>query len=208
MEADGLQFQLLLSVSVRIHGEGEGGRGRRGEVRGEGGREGERGGGREGGRGEGVVRRGREGIRGLVRGRREKGRRSETEGGREGERGLLKDFCVHVHVYHEHYVILFTVYLQTSFEFREWDSRRPLHTNPSLDFLAPEYILSRSCSEKSDIYSFGMLCYAVYNGGRPLCSSLDNLLSFKQNMETVSGFSRCRTSIFLILFATHAFLDV
>ena len=80
MEADGLQFQLLLSVSVRIHGEGEGGRGRREEVR------------REGERGEGVVR-----------GRREKGRRSETEGGREGERGLLKDFCVHV--YHEHYVI-------------------------------------------------------------------------------------------------------
>ncbi|CAI8027863.1 SCY1-like protein 2 [Geodia barretti] len=31
-----------------------------------------------------------------------------------------------------------------------------------------------------------MLCYSVYNGGRPLCSSLNNLLSFKQNVETIS----------------------
>ena len=74
---------------------------------------------------------------------------------------------------------------QTMFQFQEWDSRRPHNTNPSLDFLAPEYILTKSCSEKSDIFSFGMLCYAVYSGGRALCSSLNNLLSFKQNVETV-----------------------
>jgi SCY1-like protein 2 len=74
----------------------------------------------------------------------------------------------------------------TKFQFQEWDSRRPHNTNPSLDFLAPEYILSKSCNEKSDVYSFGMLCYAVYNGGRPLCSSLNNVLSFKHNVETIS----------------------
>ena len=82
-------------------------------------------------------------------------------------------------------VLILFCCLQTTFQFQEWDSRRPHNTNPSLDFLAPEYILTKSCSEKSDIFSFGMLCYGVYNGGRALCSSLNNLLSFKQNVETV-----------------------
>ena len=72
-----------------------------------------------------------------------------------------------------------------TFQFREWDKRRPLHTNPSLDYLAPEYILSKSCNELSDIYSYGMLCYAAYNHGKPLYESQNNMLSFKQNVEQV-----------------------
>ena len=74
---------------------------------------------------------------------------------------------------------------QMTFQFREWDKRRPLHTNPSLDYLAPEYILSKSCNELSDIYSYGMLCYAAYNHGKPLYESQNNMLSFKQNIEQV-----------------------
>ena len=74
---------------------------------------------------------------------------------------------------------------QMTFQFREWDKRRPLHTNPSLDYLAPEYILSKSCNELSDIYSYGMLCYAAYNHGKPLYESQNNMLSFKQNVEQV-----------------------
>ena len=75
--------------------------------------------------------------------------------------------------------------LQTSFQFREWDSRKPVNTNPSLDYLAPEYILTRSCSELSDVYSFGMLCNAVYNGGKPLFENHNNMLTFKANVEQV-----------------------
>ena len=75
--------------------------------------------------------------------------------------------------------------MQTSFQFREWDSRKPVNTNPSLDYLAPEYILSQSCSELSDVYSFGMLCYAVYNGGKPLFENNNNMLTFKSNVEQV-----------------------
>ena len=83
---------------------------------------------------------------------------------------------------------------QMTFQFREWDKRRPLHTNPSLDYLAPEYILSKSCNELSDIYSFGMLCYAAYNHGKPLYESQNNMLSFKQNIEQVhrSTVLKCR----------------
>lgn len=81
--------------------------------------------------------------------------------------------------------LFFILLLQTSFQFREWDSRKPVNTNPSLDYLAPEYILTRSCSELSDVYSFGMLCYAVYNGGKPLFENNNNMLTFKANVEQV-----------------------
>ncbi|XP_064400390.1 SCY1-like protein 2 isoform X2 [Halichondria panicea] len=75
---------------------------------------------------------------------------------------------------------------QVSFSFREWDSRNYVLTNPCLDYLAPEYILSKSCSETSDIFSLGILCFAVYNKGRPLFSSHNNVLSFKHNAEQIS----------------------
>ncbi len=77
--------------------------------------------------------------------------------------------------------------MQVSFSFREWDSRNYVLTNPCLDYLAPEYILSKSCSETSDIFSLGILCFAVYNKGRPLFSSHNNVLSFKHNAEQVGG---------------------
>lgn len=75
--------------------------------------------------------------------------------------------------------------MQLSFEFREWNTRSSVFTNPSLDYLAPEYILSKTCSQASDIFSFGMLCFAVYNEGRPLFSNHNNVLSFNQNAEQV-----------------------
>ena len=91
---------------------------------------------------------------------------------------------VHVHGYTIHVSFNF-VLLQTSFEFREWDSRKHVNTNPSLDYLAPEYILSQSCSQLSDVYSFGMLCYALYNQGKPLFENNKNMLTFKANVEQV-----------------------
>jgi len=58
-----------------------------------------------------------------------------------------------------------------------------------LDYLAPEYILSKTCDTPSDIYSFGMLSYAMYNGGRALFENNNNMLAFKQNVEQVGGVS-------------------
>lgn len=75
---------------------------------------------------------------------------------------------------------------QTSFKFQEWDVRRPLHTNPSLDYLAPEYILSKSCNEMSDMYSYGMFAFTVYNQGKPIFENHNNMLSFKTHMEQVA----------------------
>ena len=77
-------------------------------------------------------------------------------------------------------------YKQVSFAFREWDTRGSSRTNPTLDYLAPEYILNKTCSQASDVFSFGMLCFAVYNEGKPLFDSHNNVLTFKHNAEQVS----------------------
>ena len=72
-----------------------------------------------------------------------------------------------------------------SFQFQEYNTGKPLHTQPNLDYLAPEYILEKSCTTQSDMYSMGMLIYAVYNQGRPLFENRNNLLSYKSNVEQV-----------------------
>lgn len=51
--------------------------------------------------------------------------------------------------------------------------------------MAPEYILTKSCGTGSDVFSYGMLAYSLYNGGKPLFESHNNMLSFKQNVEQV-----------------------
>ena len=86
--------------------------------------------------------------------------------------------------------------LQTSFVFREWDTKKPIHTNPSLDYLAPEYVLTKSCNQPSDVFSYGMLCYAVYNEGKPLFENHNNMLSFKSNAEQVSCVYVCVWAFF------------
>ena len=45
--------------------------------------------------------------------------------------------------------------------------------------------MSEMCSSQSDLYSFGMLVYSVYNGGVPLMESRNNILTFKHNVEQV-----------------------
>ena len=66
-------------------------------------------------------------------------------------------------------------------------SEKDLLTNTSLDYLAPEYIMKEMCSTQSDLYSYGMLTYAVYNGGVPLMESRNNVLTYKHNIEQVSS---------------------
>ena len=72
------------------------------------------------------------------------------------------------------------------FEFHEWNSREPFRTQRSLNYLAPEYILSQSCEAVSDLFSYGVLVHAVYNRGQPLFESENNLLTYKQRIEHVS----------------------
>ncbi|ESP05108.1 hypothetical protein LOTGIDRAFT_151904 [Lottia gigantea] len=70
-----------------------------------------------------------------------------------------------------------------------------LNTNPSeqainppvaqsnLDFLAPEYTLTMTCSPASDMYSLGVLIYSIFNNGKPLFECQGQLSTFQKNAE-------------------------
>ena len=110
-----------------------------------------------------------------------------------------------------HSTLIVPIVFQTTFEFHEWNSRMPLRTQPSLNYLAPEYILSQSCEVNSDMFSYGILVHAVYNNGQPLFESESNLLTYKQHIENVSDWlyssvtnvansSLCTASVFSFVY--------
>ncbi|XP_065211698.1 SCY1-like protein 2 [Planococcus citri] len=62
---------------------------------------------------------------------------------------------------------------------------------PKLDYLAPESGLFGKLLASSDVFSFGMLIYALYNKGQPFHSSNNNWTTYNQN---VSKFKRISNS--------------
>jgi SCY1-like protein 2 len=73
------------------------------------------------------------------------------------------------------------------FPFREWDGSTAYVLNQPLEYLAPEYGLSSRCDCSSDMFSFGMLFYTVYNKGNPLYNCDNNYNRFIQNVENVNS---------------------
>lgn len=71
------------------------------------------------------------------------------------------------------------------FPFKEWDGSQSVVLNPELDFLAPEYGLSSKCDTASDMFSYGMLFYTVFNNGRSLYSCDYSYSAFISNVEEV-----------------------
>ncbi|XP_064601195.1 SCY1-like protein 2 [Liolophura sinensis] len=69
------------------------------------------------------------------------------------------------------------------FEFVEWDAGVPPLAQPNLDFLAPEYALTMTCSLASDMFSFGVLLYSLFNEGRPLYECHGQLSTFRKNAD-------------------------
>nr|CAY54151.1 unnamed protein product [Heliconius melpomene] len=58
--------------------------------------------------------------------------------------------------------------------FNEYCQAMPPLTQPILDYLAPEYILSATHSPASDIYSLGMLIYSVHSTGHLTLGNIGN----------------------------------
>lgn len=58
--------------------------------------------------------------------------------------------------------------------FNEYCQAMPALTQPALDYLAPEYILSASHSPASDIYSLGMVIYALHSTGHQTLGNIGN----------------------------------
>lgn len=76
---------------------------------------------------------------------------------------------------------------KTTFVCHEWRSDMPKEAQPNLDFMAPEYELSHCCSPASDMFSFGILMYSLYNKGNPLFECRGELKTFRQNAEELSS---------------------
>ena len=55
-----------------------------------------------------------------------------------------------------------------------------------LDMDLKEYIMTKTCDDRSDIFSLGQLIYAVYNHGACVFESHRNILNFQLNMEKIS----------------------
>ncbi|XP_062616324.1 SCY1-like protein 2 isoform X2 [Saccostrea cucullata] len=76
----------------------------------------------------------------------------------------------------------------TLFLCNEWSPDQPPVTQPDLDYLAPEYSLTHSCSEASDMFSLGVLIYCIYNQGKPLYECHGQLSQFKKFTEELRKF--------------------
>ncbi|KAJ9582023.1 hypothetical protein L9F63_003606, partial [Diploptera punctata] len=82
------------------------------------------------------------------------------------------DFCVHNHN---------TQDSQAYWPFVEYSPTLHPMAQPCLDYLAPEYALTLSHSPASDMFSLGMLIFALHNSGQPLYSNNGDWGSYKRN---------------------------
>ncbi|KAK6184566.1 hypothetical protein SNE40_007015 [Patella caerulea] len=74
------------------------------------------------------------------------------------------------------------------YEFIEWDSECPPIAQPNLDYLAPEYAITMTCSPASDMYSLGVVIYSLFNNGKPLFECHSQLSTFQKNAEELRNF--------------------
>jgi serine/threonine protein kinase len=75
--------------------------------------------------------------------------------------------------------------VQIEFEALNWDEVMMPVVQPLLDYLAPEYIIGSRCDAYSDMYSLGVLSYAVLNGGRAPFENQNNIKLCKSNIAQV-----------------------
>ena len=84
---------------------------------------------------------------------------------------------------------------QSAYPFREYDGNIPAVINPRLDYLAPEYATTRSYDTQADMFSVGMLIYALYNRGRTLYECHDNYSSFMKMSDDLKVLNTTKLSV-------------
>lgn len=62
--------------------------------------------------------------------------------------------------------------------------------SPELDFAAPELVNGVKCDTYADIFSIGMLAYAVFNEYKPLFESKGHTDGYEKNVAKVGGCSQ------------------
>ena len=106
---------------------------------------------------------------------------------------------------------------QAAFNYPDFDPSYPSYAQPALDYLgafvvvrdvaagcpahpsrpfghpddctAPEYIVEKRCDVGSDMWSFGCLMYALYNGGRSPIQAHDTLAGYNDAVKAVDATS-------------------
>lgn len=96
------------------------------------------------------------------------------------------------------------ILFQPFWPFTEYNpSMNPL-AQPTLDFLAPECALTMTHSPASDMYSLGMVIYALHNSGQPVYSCGGDWNSYRRYVKEVGCPTEppdCVLNAFLITFA-------
>jgi serine/threonine protein kinase len=69
----------------------------------------------------------------------------------------------------------------------EYQAHLPPHAQPSMDYMAPEYANNSRTGPWSDMYSIGVMMYALFNNGKPLFRNGDNFEIFRTNAGEVSN---------------------
>ncbi|KAF9422708.1 hypothetical protein HW555_001702 [Spodoptera exigua] len=79
--------------------------------------------------------------------------------------------------------------------FNEYCPAMPALTQPVLDYLAPEYVLSATHSPASDLYSLGMVIYALHSTGHQTLGNVGNDYGkFKRFVNEIRNLSPSRLS--------------
>lgn len=68
----------------------------------------------------------------------------------------------------------------------EWKQHTMSVVQPSLDYLAPEYVVGGRCDPYADMFSFGVLALTIFNKGRLPFSNNNSLSTFRKNAEKVN----------------------
>lgn len=70
---------------------------------------------------------------------------------------------------------------QPFWPFEEYDPNRQTICQPTLDYLAPEYALTHTLDPAADLFSLGVVTYALFNSGRPVFQNHQDFATFKRN---------------------------
>ncbi|CAF1042211.1 unnamed protein product [Rotaria sp. Silwood1] len=82
-----------------------------------------------------------------------------------------------------------------TYPFRDYDGNIPPILNPQLDYMAPEYVTNKSYDSQSDMFSLGMLIFALYNHGKTLYECHDNYSSFTKMCDELKVLNTTKLSI-------------
>jgi len=79
--------------------------------------------------------------------------------------------------------------------FREYEANLPAIINPRLEFMAPEYHLLKSYDTQADMFSLGMMIYALYNRGKTYFDCHENYSGFVKMVDELKMINMTKLNV-------------